>query len=69
MWQFLGWTVLKYSSLQQATSGPLKVLGDSLRNDPKSLYLNEEHALANLETGKYALIVVLETNRHNNTLK
>lgn len=68
MLQFLSWTVLKYSSFQRATSGPLKVLGDSLRNDAKSLYLNEQHALANLETGKYALLVVLETNRHNNSL-
>ena len=45
--------------MQEATSGPLKVLGDSLRNNPETLFTNRIKAFTMMyNTGHYAYIAV-----------
>ena len=45
-------------NVQRETSGPLKVLGDSLRANPDSLFRFHSQAVANLKSGKHAILVV-----------
>lgn len=44
--------------MQNARSGPLKVLGDSLRENPETLLTNQIKAFKMLYSGSYAYVEV-----------